>query len=374
MSTRPPTKDHPGGARSEGELEARVRLRLEEGLRRLGYRDFRTGQREAIETLLRARRLLLVAPTGGGKSLIYQLPAPLLPGTTLVISPLVSLMHDQVSALLARGVAATFLAATLDAGEMRRRMADMGRGAFELVYAAPERLGSAGVRSLLGRLDCPLIAVDEAHCISEWGHDFRPDYLQLGDLLAEFPAARVLACTATATPVVRDEILSRLNLEVDTPQMVRGFARPNLSLRVFEVSGKRERETRVDAALAEALGAPGLHYRLCAHAQGSGGGGYSPRRRRLARRCLPRGDEWRPPRRGPARLLAGRDGGRGRHQRLRDSWSPPTPSGSWPRSLGSAAARSSRPVTASALARSVRSTSPTTSSAMKYRDSRFRGP
>jgi ATP-dependent DNA helicase RecQ len=200
MSTRPPTKKHPAAPRSEAELQARVRLRLEEGLRRLGYHGFRAGQREAIETLLRARRLLLVAPTGGGKSLIYQLPATLLPGTTLVISPLVSLMHDQVGALRSRGIAATFLAATLDAGEMRRRMADVGRGAFELVYAAPERFGFAGFRSLLRELDCPMIAVDEAHCISEWGHDFRPEYLQLGDLLAEFPAARVLACTATATP------------------------------------------------------------------------------------------------------------------------------------------------------------------------------
>ena len=235
-----------------------MRLGLQEGLRRLGYRAFRAGQREAIETLLAARRMLLVAPTGGGKSLIYQLPATLLPGTTLVISPLVSLMHDQVGALRSRGIAATFLAATLGAGEMRQRMADMRRGAFELVYAAPERLGFAGFRSLLCELDCPLIAVDEAHCISEWGHDFRPDYLQLGDLLAELPAApRVLACTATATPVVRDEILERLGLEADTPQIVRGFARPNLSLRVSEVSGRREREVRVDAALAEALGSPG---------------------------------------------------------------------------------------------------------------------
>jgi len=230
-----------------------VRLDLDDGLRRLGYQAFRAGQRDAIETLLGARRLLLVAPTGGGKSLIYQLPATLLPGTTLVISPLISLMHDQVSALRARGVAATFLAATLDAPEMRRRMAAMHRGEFELVYAAPERLGSAGFRSLLCELDCPLIAVDEAHCISEWGHDFRPEYLQLGELLAEFPGARVLACTATATPVVRDEILERLGLPADTPQIVRGFARPNLSLRASEPRGKREREARVDAALAEAL-------------------------------------------------------------------------------------------------------------------------
>jgi ATP-dependent DNA helicase RecQ len=234
-----------------------VRLGLEGGLRQLGYHAFRAGQREAVETLLRARRLLLVAPTGGGKSLIYQLPATLLPGTTLVISPLISLMHDQVSALRARGVAATYLAATLDAPEMRQRMNAMQSGAFELVYAAPERLGFAGFRSLLRELDCPLIAVDEAHCISEWGHDFRPEYLQLGELLAEFSAARVLACTATATPVVRDEILERLGLEADTPQIVRGFARPNLSLRVSEARGKREREARVDAVLAEALGAPG---------------------------------------------------------------------------------------------------------------------
>jgi len=257
MSTHPPTRDQPAKLRPEDELEARVRLGLEGGLHRLGYRAFRAGQREAIETLLRARRLLLVAPTGGGKSLIYQLPATLLPGTTLVISPLVSLMHDQVSALRARGIAATFLAATLDAREMRRRMAAMQRGALELVYAAPERLGFGGFRSLLRDLDCPLIAVDEAHCISEWGHDFRPEYLQLGELLAEFSAARVLACTATATPVVRDEILERLGLEADTPQIVRGFARPNLSLRVFEPRGKREREASVDAALAEALGSPG---------------------------------------------------------------------------------------------------------------------
>ncbi len=234
-----------------------MRLDLDDGLRRLGYQAFRAGQRDAIETLLGARRLLLVAPTGGGKSLIYQLPATLLPGTTLVISPLISLMHDQVSALRARGVAATFLAATLDAPEMRRRMAAMHRGEFELVYAAPERLGSAGFRSLLCELDCPLIAVDEAHCISEWGHDFRPEYLQLGELLAEFPGARVLACTATATPVVRDEILERLGLPADTPQIVRGFARPNLSLRASEPRGKREREARVDAALAEALCEPG---------------------------------------------------------------------------------------------------------------------
>src|SRR5512134_2567661 len=212
---------------SPGELGA--------GLRRLGYAAFRPGQREAIETLLEQGRLLLVAPTGGGKSLIYQLPGSLLPGTTLVVSPLVSLMHDQVDALAARGLAATFLASTLEPAEMRRRLGGLARGAFKLVYVAPERLATPGFRDVLGRLECPLVAVDEAHCISEWGHDFRPEYLELGVVLAELRASRILACTATATPIVRDEILARLGLPADTPQIVHGFARPNLALRAAEV-------------------------------------------------------------------------------------------------------------------------------------------
>ncbi len=232
-------------------------LDIDAGLRRLGYQSFRPGQREAVETLLSAGRLLLVAPTGGGKSLSYQLPAVLLPGTTLVISPLVALMNDQVQALNARGVHATMLASTLDGNEVRRRMARMAAGEYSLVYAAPERLVFAGFRGLLRNCEIPLVAIDEAHCISEWGHDFRPEYLEIGGLLADMPKARVLACTATATPVVRDEILSRLGLPADTPQHVNGFARPNLKLRAAEVEGASERHAQVDAVLAEALGGPG---------------------------------------------------------------------------------------------------------------------
>ena len=231
-------------------------LDLDAGLSRLGYVAFRPGQREAVETLLAQGRLLLVAPTGGGKSLIYQLPALLLGGTTLVISPLIALMQDQVEALNARGVAATFLASTVESGQMRARMAAAARGEYRLLYVAPERLSFPGFKSVLAGLRCPLVAVDEAHCISEWGHDFRPEYLEIGALLAELSGARVLACTATATPVVRDEILARLGLPADTPQLVRGFARPNLSLRAMEVEGRRERDGRVDAALVEALAGP----------------------------------------------------------------------------------------------------------------------
>ncbi len=230
---------------------------LDAGLRRLGYESFRAGQREAVETLLERRRLLLVAPTGGGKSLIYQLPAVLLPGTTVVISPLVALMNDQVQALRARGIEATFLASTLDGAEVKRRMAGIAEGRYALVYAAPERLAFPGFRGLLKQARVPLVAIDEAHCISEWGHDFRPEYLQLGSLVADLPQARVLACTATATPVVRDEIVARLGLPDDTPQLVRGFARPNLRLRAQEAPDARARHRAVDTQLAEALGAPG---------------------------------------------------------------------------------------------------------------------
>ena len=230
---------------------------LDAALARLGYSAFRPGQREAVETILTQRRLLLVAPTGGGKSLIYQLPAVVLGGTTLVISPLISLMNDQVSALTARGVSATFLAATLSGDELRRRMAALARGEFAIAYVAPERLAFPGFRGLARGLNCPLVAIDEAHCISEWGHDFRPEYLQLGELVADLSGSRVLACTATATPVVRDEIIERLGLPADTPQLVHGFARPNLGLRVHETPTAAECARIVDASLYEGIGTPG---------------------------------------------------------------------------------------------------------------------
>ncbi|MCB0220626.1 MAG: ATP-dependent DNA helicase RecQ, partial [Chrysiogenetes bacterium] len=235
-----------------------INEQLEEGLALLGYERFRPGQREAVETLIEEGRVLLVAPTGGGKSLTYQLPAVVLPGTTLVISPLIALMNDQVRALEERGIAATFIASTLSPDDMRERLSNLRRGQYKIVYVAPERLAFEGFRELLSQIDCPLVAVDEAHCISEWGHDFRPEYAQIGEMLALVRGSpRVIACTATATPVVRDEIVAKLGLGTDTPQHVRGFARPNLRLRAAEVSGKADRCRRVDALLAEALGGPG---------------------------------------------------------------------------------------------------------------------
>jgi ATP-dependent DNA helicase RecQ len=136
-------------------------------------------------------------------------------------------------------------------------MAELRQGAYKILYAAPERLQFEGFRNLLQALRCPLIAIDEAHCISEWGHDFRPEYLKIGELLQSLPDARVLACTATATPVVRDEILNRLGLPAETPQIVQGFARPNLALRVIDTSRAKARQAVTDALLQEALEAPG---------------------------------------------------------------------------------------------------------------------
>ncbi len=229
---------------------------LDSALTRLGYESFRPGQREAIETVLETGRLLLVAPTGGGKSLVYQLPATMLPGTTLVVSPLIALMNDQVRQLEERGVAATYLASTVEASESSRRLAAIARGEYKLVYVAPERLALPWFQELLEKIDCPMVVVDEAHCISEWGHDFRPEYMEIGSVLPRLGSSRVMACTATATPLVRDEILSRLGLPADTPQLLRGFARPNLRLRAQELVGKKERHLHVDALLAEALGTP----------------------------------------------------------------------------------------------------------------------
>ncbi|HEY8173956.1 MAG TPA: ATP-dependent DNA helicase RecQ, partial [Dehalococcoidia bacterium] len=203
-------------------------------------------QREAIDELMKGRgQVLVVAPTGGGKSMCYQQPAVDLDGVALVITPLVALMADQVASLTARDIPATYLASNLDPEENRRRAEMALTGRVKLLYLAPERLASERfVEEVLAKLPLSLLAVDEAHCISHWGHDFRPDYLQLGSLVQRLNPPRLLACTATATPAVRREIVERLQMP-DAYQVLRGFARDNLELTVEEVSGPKAKEQRI---------------------------------------------------------------------------------------------------------------------------------
>ena len=236
---------------------------IDQALRsRFGLEAFRPWQREAIDALLgEPGRVLVVAPTGGGKSLTYQLPAAVLEGMTLVISPLVALMEDQVRSLDARGVKATYLASTLDRADRDAREQGMIRGEYKLVYCAPERLASDTFVRILGRCRIDLVAIDEAHCIAQWGHDFRPDYLRIGALLERLRPPRILACTATATPEVRREIKERLGFDdPDKPcrEVLRGFARPNLHLAAQNVDGPKQARAALLESLTHALGTPRL--------------------------------------------------------------------------------------------------------------------
>jgi ATP-dependent DNA helicase RecQ len=197
-----------------------------------GFTSFRPLQEEIIRDALADKDVFALLPTGGGKSLCFQLPALARDGITVVVSPLIALMKDQVDALRASGIAATFLNSSLAAGESRERLRGLHQGEYRLLYVAPERLMLSGFIEDLKRWQPRLIAVDEAHCISEWGHDFRPEYRQLAKLRSHFPGVPLMALTATATGRVREDIVTHLQLRKPSCY-VASFNRPNLTYRVL---------------------------------------------------------------------------------------------------------------------------------------------
>ncbi|HEY8965571.1 MAG TPA: RecQ family ATP-dependent DNA helicase, partial [Candidatus Methylacidiphilales bacterium] len=201
-----------------------------------GYDTFRPLQEEIVGEILAGRDALALLPTGGGKSLCFQLPALLLPGLTVVVSPLIALMKDQVDSLVASGVAATYINSTLESNEARERFRALHKGEIKLLYVAPERLVLPGMMENLSEWNVSLLAVDEAHCISEWGHDFRPEYRRMAELRDRLPGVPVLALTATATERVRADISRQLRLD-EARHFVASFNRPNLTYRVLPKAG-----------------------------------------------------------------------------------------------------------------------------------------
>ncbi|HUO82306.1 MAG TPA: DNA helicase RecQ [Gammaproteobacteria bacterium] len=218
-----------------------------------GLHDFRPGQQAIIEALIEGRDAFVLMPTGGGKSLCYQLPALHRSGVALVVSPLISLMKDQVDALAANGVQAAFYNSSLDSAEARRVLARLHGGELDLLYVAPERLMNPAFIERLKGLRIALIAVDEAHCVSQWGHDFRPEYAALGQLRGHFPGVPLIALTATADPQTREDTVRVLGLE-QADRFVASFDRPNIRYTVLEKHRPAEQLQRFLAGRQEESG------------------------------------------------------------------------------------------------------------------------
>ena len=215
---------------------------------RFGHDRFREGQEAIVEQLLAGQDALVVMPTGAGKSLCYQLPAVAMGGTTLVVSPLIALMKDQVDSLQRAGVRATCINSTVPPQERRERLVGLRQGEWELLYVAPERFTDRFIE-FLRLCDIRLLAIDEAHCVSQWGHDFRPDYLRLGAVREALGSPTTIALTATATPEVQQDILLTLRMP-EAPVLVQGFERKNLAIEVLPVSNLQEKRKRLPGLVA----------------------------------------------------------------------------------------------------------------------------
>ena len=226
-----------------------VQTPLEALKKHFGHGGFLDGQDRVIEQITSGRDGLVVMPTGGGKSLCYQLPALCFEGVTLVVSPLIALMKDQVDALVSKGIPATLINSTVAWEDQKERLDGMRTGRYKLVYVAPERFRAESFLSALKGVEVSLFAVDEAHCLSQWGHDFRPDYMRLGKALDKIGRPQCVALTATATPVVRADILEVLKLR-EPFEVVSGFSRPNLSLGITAVEKKQQKYERIREIIA----------------------------------------------------------------------------------------------------------------------------
>ncbi len=225
--------------------------------RYFGYSVFRLGQEEIIDSLLSGQDALAIMPTGAGKSLCYQIPALMTEGVTLVISPLVSLMKDQVNALISQGVKAAYLNRSLNDAQFDKALENIAQGEYKIVYVAPERLKSARFINAVKHLHIPLIAVDEAHCVSQWGQDFRPSYLNITEFIAELPARPTVgAFTATATPEVKQDIVNILRLD-HPKEVTTGFDRPNLFFSVLRPNSKPK---ELQKLVKERTGKTGIIY------------------------------------------------------------------------------------------------------------------
>ncbi len=223
-----------------------------------GFAAFRANQEAVCRAALEGQDLLLVMPTGSGKSLCYQLPSIALGGTALVISPLIALMEDQVAKLAALGLKVARIHSGLDRGASRQACIDYLQGSLQFLFIAPERLRVPGFPEMLAKRKPGLIAIDEAHCISQWGHDFRPDYRMLGQHLPALRPAPVLALTATATPTVQADIVAQLGM-VNPAKFIHGFRRENLAIEVVETPVP-ERAGAVCRLLAERKRRPAIVY------------------------------------------------------------------------------------------------------------------
>jgi ATP-dependent DNA helicase RecQ len=213
-------------------------------LGRFGLSAFRKGQHEVIQHVIHGHDCLCVMPTGGGKSLCYQLPSVIRPGLTIVVSPLIALMKDQVDTLVRRGISATLINSTLSVSEQNQRLDHVAGGHYSLVYVAPERLRNSKFLDAIRSTPVQLLAIDEAHCISEWGHDFRPDYQRLGKFREALGGVQTIALTATATPRVRQDIVDSLKLKV-AKHFITGFARDNLFFGSMSCMGDRDKDSQL---------------------------------------------------------------------------------------------------------------------------------